>query len=238
MEIIYQNRSPIRNSGFAPDSEPLSSGEIKLNSEGNFEKIVEIMRKNPLVENMIPDFFPYREACIDFLEIPLKNLAPSSLYVLRGELEIIKNLWGRLLTEYGLDILKLPKERCLIEFFLKESLYRVGPPIIEVSPEDSGTLVIVDGLHRITYARELGYKTVNVVMVSQPAIPLPVLPVEWSEIKLYDQTPPSELKRRYRFSSLREIYKWIAENPQRFLRGFGEEPATKISSHFFYRRLI
>jgi hypothetical protein len=94
------------------------------------------------------------------------------------------------------------------------------PPVVEVSDDDQGTLVITDGLHRTHIAKMRGLKTIMALKIQKTAIPLPVLPIEWPEIKLCDTVPPSEQKRRFRFTDMQEIWQWIDDHQERFKQGF------------------
>jgi hypothetical protein len=80
-------------------------------------------------------------------------------------------------------------------------------------------MVVTDGLHRVVKAKEDSLKSILVTKVQNIAIPLPVLPVEWDEVRVVDEVPPMEQKRRYRFNEMYEIKNWVKSNWERFAQG-------------------
>lgn len=128
---------------------------------------------------------PYENAKIKILTLNPEDILPTAKYVLEANLL-------RLIETYksGTDIFNLSG-------IINVGGYLMCPPIIEVwsnSPYSSRP-VIVDGGHRIFLAR-LYRKSIKCVCVSEPiGSPLPVLPINWSDVKI-EQSVPSD-KRKY-----------------------------------------
>jgi hypothetical protein len=73
-------------------------------------------------------------------------------------------------------------------------------PIVE-QWEHEGPL-LVDGLHRVWVARELGRTELPCAVIRHVEVPLVPLPVTWEEVRVYPvgQYPVEQDKRDYRFS--------------------------------------
>jgi len=191
---------------------------LKFNFSYPFSELEKRLRRATLKDRNIPDFSPYLHADISLEKVRIDDLYPCALYVLKENLnragEIRKALRGR-----GIDIFNLTENKSLVNYDWGDRRgIEMGPPVVEVSGDDGGILVITDGLHRVTEARMEEEKEMVVVKVDNVSIPLPVLPVSWNEVKVVDSVP--QIKRKFRFSSYEEIKKWTAENYSRFIQGF------------------
>lgn len=226
-------KGSVRPPGYTPESTESFEG-LKIENVINLQELIERLRRTPLKDKAIKDFFPYLSSTFTFESVLLEELSPCALYVLRPQLTSIRNLSEFLLT-MGIDIFNLSPEAALIEYTSGESLrYSLFPPVIEVSSDDGNMKVIVDGIHRILIAKELGLSSVNALIVEHSAVPLPVLPVSWEEVRLCEAVPPLAQKRKFRFSSLTENWYWILNNFDRFCQGFGD--SGQISApYLFYR---
>lgn len=227
-QSIATGSSGVRPPGLSPESGN-GSKEIKIISTLGLSEVERRLRSTPLKDNGVPGFSPYHSSKITLELIDVNQLHPCSLYALSSQLNILREL-RRLFLQKGLDILNLTSDRTFITYNCGGKDYVISPPVIEVSEEDGSILVITDGLHRIFIAKELGLATIRAIKIENTAAPLPVLPVDWSEIKLCDVVPPTEQKRKFRFAGMKEIWQWIATHQTRFNQGFDPQ-------YFFYRSL-
>lgn len=201
------------------EKEPLN--ELKIIRTYPFAAVVQKLREAPLANDPIPGFRPYRISTITLESITPKELHPCALYVLRPHLTLARDLRESFLIQ-GIDPLNLTADAAQIDFEWRgRAKCTISAPIVEVSVDDGGIPVLVDGLHRVMLAKTLNLPKVTIIQIKNTAIPLPVLPVGWHEIRAYDNTPPPYLKRRFRFDeSKEELWQWIWENYERFLQGF------------------
>lgn len=227
-QSIAIGSSGVRSPGFGPEGDSCPK-EIKIISTLDFTEVERRLRSTPLKDNGVPGFYPYRSSKIILELIDVNQLHPCSLYALSSQLNILREL-RRLFLQEGLDILNLTSDQTFVTYNYGGKDYAISPPVIEVSEEDGSILVITDGLHRILVAKELGLTTIRAIKIENTAAPLPVLPVDWSEIKLCDTVPSTEQKRKFRFAGIKEIWQWIADHQTRFNQGFDPQ-------YFFYRSL-
>lgn len=224
----------IREPGFKPEIDCLSL-ELSIERCYDFPELESRLKETPLLS--LPGFYPYRLSQVSLEEIPVIQLHPCSLYVLKSLLDFTRGLREKFL-EKGVDTLRLNEEASLIEYSLGGSLKSfILPPIVEVSEDDGGILVIVDGLHRTVVAKEQGLPTITTVVIRDTACPIPAMPVSWEEIRVFDQVPPTQEKRRFRFRSLQQNLKWSIANYNRFVQGFDPNEIEGREKYFFYRSL-
>lgn len=130
----------------------------------------------------------YKRASISFQEFHPDQVYPISKYVLMGNIRRLEEVRNTLLQR-GVDI-----------FHLQEAVqygdYTITPPVVEYSRPDRANL-IVDGIHRFFYAREMG-ETVTAVHVRRVRSDLPVigLPVGWEEVARCEELPLTGPERR------------------------------------------
>ena len=144
-----------------------------------------------------PDLRPYDSAGIALQQLAPNALSPLAKYVLRENLSQVEQLRNDLLAE-SIDLFKLSGR---LEVTSGLVTTYVAPPIIEEWPSEGR--LIVDGLHRLWLARELGVKRVSCVFIRNVTVPLVPLPVRWDQILVYapGQYPAEAEKRCYRFDS-------------------------------------
>ncbi len=205
--------SILRNEG-----EP-GGNELIIQSSGGFHKVVERLRDATLEDTPIPNFHPYWMSKITLEQVSLKDLHPCALYVLRSNLARVHRLRSEFMN-HSIDPLAMKMNKSLINYTWEDrENCTITPPLVEVSEDDGGIMIITDGLHRVIKAKELGLSSIVVIKVQDIAVPLPALPVGWHEIQVVDEVPPLGQKRRYRFSTMDEIGHWIQENWERFTQG-------------------
>ncbi|MCX6738127.1 MAG: hypothetical protein NTY11_01770 [Candidatus Parcubacteria bacterium] len=174
--------------------------------------------------------------------VGIEELWPCALYAINTALANTRET-VRQLGLLGVDAFHLGSEMTSLWLEIggkTDDLYTFLPPWVEKSEDDGDKLVIVDGLHRVMEARLEGLETVTIILVQNTAVPLICYPVEWEEVRLLDAVPPKDQKRRYRYSSDDEMFRWILEHPDRFSRGFnipnGEDPRRMVANYVREKR--
>lgn len=198
---------------------------LTITDTGNFSEIVHRLREVTLAGDPIPGFRPYRSSAIALEEVPLDELYPCALYVLLENLQLQRELRSRLLKRKDpIDPLHLREDRAIIEFCWKSPDIQVlTPPLVEVSEDDGNIMVVTDGLHRVTLARDEEESHVAAIVARNIAVPLPFIPVQWDEVRRLNAVPQEIEKRRPRFASATEMVSWNKRNYrnwERFLGGF------------------
>lgn len=200
---------------------------LEITSIHNFEELESRLRNSPTKGVKDGIHHTYRESSITLKSVNPNDLFPCALYVLSENLIRVQNLRYDFKKE-GIDITDLDYINTLIEYDWQGSSGAIiSPPIVEKSNDDESKLVIVDGLHRVLDARLNGINKITVALIENSASPLPAYPVEWDEVKVCDEVPRLEDKRKFRFdnSSLSE---WVSENYQRFMSGFDFPERTQL----------
>lgn len=207
---------------------------VKLEKVEPIEKAFARLRQAPLEATGSKDnILIYKNASMRICDFVPRELNPTSLYVLRGQLDMLRRLRLELLEQYQIDIFKLSH---ILHLRTEDGrLIGMAPPFVEFYeetvqilplPEDrlsppSQTVklpIIKDGIHRIWLANE-ELETIRCIAVSGAlqAYPPYAYPNAWSEVKVYDSKP--EQKKFYRrhipYSDLR---------PLKVLRQTGNEP--------------
>jgi len=156
------------------------------------EELVNEMHKTTMLTNK--NIFPYKKSDIKIQEMSLEDIRPTQLYVLKDHLEFQRDLHNELL-EYGYNTLRLIGSLTLKNL---ENIQGMLPPIVEEDEEYGPCLL--DGTHRAYLARQLGFKAINVIMISRVSreVPMIALPNEWDEITEYDVMPDTAIKKRRR----------------------------------------
>lgn len=186
--------------------------------KAGFDEVERRLRSVTLLKNSVPGFCPYRRSEISLARLSPDSIKPAALYVLNPVLERTRMLRIALLPQ-GVDILHMQPDRSIIKFIWGDEEILMSPPIVEESEDDGNVLVVTDGLHRLAVARNDG-DDVEVVLIRHIAVPLQPLPVSWDEVRRVEVVPPGSQKKRFRFSTKREMDRWIEDHYDRFLDGF------------------
>lgn len=184
------------------------SFELEIVAFHAWDELEHTLRSVPLLYNRA--IHPYRHAKLELRLVDLDALSPLALYVLRNRLEDVLELHDALMVTYCVGIWDLPG---LLEFrYNSEEVQRIAPPIVEkyvetAYPGNPQLMGLVDGLHRCTAARNAGLSGVRAVVTSDVPYPLVPLPVNWAEIRTYEDhnLPPSHMKRRFRYQALTDF---------------------------------
>jgi hypothetical protein len=142
----------------------------------------------------------YEHTLIQARRLTIANLSPLSLYTLRPRMmELLQLFWS--LQARGQNMFDLIG---IMDYDVGGPTHRLIPPIIETYQEpttNKWTSAIIDGLHRVSVARALGLKelwTINITRVPSTLPPI-ALPVSWEDVVTYEDVPPTNLKRHYRY---------------------------------------
>ncbi|SRR6266851_2334303 len=203
--------------------------KVKLASYLDWKSLEARLRKVTLLGDR--SLLPYSSAQIMPRRYTVSDLRPTSLYVLRSQIEQHRNLQTKLLLDYELSLFDLTG---IIEYNQNGDTFLLSPPIVETyyeAQERSIVTAVVDGLHRIWLARELGLKEIWVIEISNipDKFPLVPLPLKWDDVRMFDTVPPTYEKRRFRFPTIESF-------PD--VSGLTKAPITPENFlYFFYRDL-
>lgn len=220
-----------------PEHFEIPSYSPEIVGVADFAELSKQIRSVTLLNDSIKGLYPYLSSQITLEEVRTSDIKPCALYVLKQNLAIQEALRKQFLQK-GIDTLHLTSDRTLISYTWGGVNSVLIPPIIEVSEDDNFVFVETDGLHRTMIARDRGEKTITAVVIRNTAVPLSVLPVEWNEVKCLDAVPPTNEKRRMRFTPSQEMFRWFGlneRNLQRLAGGF--KNPLEYSYRAFFRAL-
>ncbi len=173
-------------------------------------------------------YHPYRESQITIVKVRPDDLYPCALYVLNGGLSRAHELRQSFLA-LGVDIANLSETDAKLTFSWRDRKGAViSFPIIEMSEDDGGKLIVIDGLHRIFDARRSGLDFVTAVLIENASAAVPAYPVSWDEVKTVESVPSTGEKRKFRFDSGQKLSAWMGENYNRYICGFGFPEGTVL----------
>lgn len=165
---------------------------------------------------------PYENATICYEEMPLEEMRPTQLYVLRNHLEIQNDVRNELL-EKGHDSLRLYGS-----IILKSAEVTVGmmPPVVE-DDEEYGPCLL-DGTHRAYLAKQLGMKTLGVLRISGVPKDMPMIayPNCWNELIEYDTIPVEKNKKKYYRNLPKNKYEYYRDFSE--ITGIGKDPRSEM----------
>lgn len=171
--------------------------DVEMFTEPNYERLIETLKEVTLVGDRT--IRPYENADISLSILPIKSLSPTSLYVLEENLNTVEYVAEYLSRWHKIHPLFI---HGLGSYSMNGEQFNIAPPIIETSHEGR---LIVDGLHRLFYAKTLGMEHSLVVEITNadPRYPLVPLPVTWEDVKVCSEVP--SVKRRYRFETVEDL---------------------------------
>lgn len=185
------------------------------------EKAFTRLRRAPLEEAGDEEILIYQNASMHLADFMPDELNPTSLYVLKDQLEFLRIIRGQILDRYQIDILQLSS---ILHLRSEDGrLLGMAPPIVEIYEEtvrivplagdrrppatlSLQTPILKDGIHRAWIAREEGLVLRCVVVHGalkgyQPY----AYPNAWSQVQIHDSKPKH--KKFYR-----------RQNPYSFMR--------------------
>jgi hypothetical protein len=161
---------------------------------------------------------PYQNARISLKEFHAEEVNPSTFYLIRKNLEFQMALRQHLLEKHGVDTLRLDSflEITSVKEDGTKEIWGLTPPVIELTPRlvkyhpQDGEVayehaekvyipIIVDGLHRVFMAKQLGLPF-NALYISGASEEHPFYahPNHWDKVRLFDETPKTmEEKKLY-----------------------------------------
>jgi hypothetical protein len=204
---------------------------IQIVEKRDWQECLHILR-NEVSLNGDATIFPYKNAQIEYRIIDPYSVKPISLYALKDNLATQHQIHQLFQDKYQLNTLDLPPESRHVLFNVEgeSGNWLIAPPIVEESSVDGGIPVLIDGEHRFLLAHEL-QQPIGVIWISQVPTQFPTVayPVEWSEVKIYDQVPSLVEKRKYRYPQLSDF-------PD--ISSFSQQPVAEDNYlYFFYRNL-
>jgi len=202
------------------------------------DKAVARMRLTPLDGTMRDEEIKvYLHAHIRLGEFFAGELNPTSLYVLKNQLSLLRDMRHQLLNRYNIDILQL--DSILHIRNDKGELFGMAPPVVEIYEEDvmivprkgdrspPGVLsllipILKDGIHRmyIAYYDRVPVKCIVIRGAAKEHLPY-AYPNEWKDVMIFDAKPEVDQKKYFR---RQERYSYM--RPLRALRQTGDEPAA------------
>lgn len=171
-----------------------------LTSLSNQEELFAVLRDVRLLGDSSVSV--YANAMFRLTKCPIGTLSPLACYALESQLAQHKKLFW-FLQQFGQNLFDL---NGVLGYRHADKNHRLIPPIIETYEEPkTGKKVsaIIDGLHRILAARQLGFSEIWAVEITGVPRLLPpiALPVAWDEVVVGKTVPPATAKRRYRFAA-------------------------------------
>lgn len=158
--------------------------------------LLDALRQVPLRDGVAR---PYAAARLSLETLEASVLAPAQNYVLRDGVERVLLLRDAL-AAHGVDPFALDGA---VLVTTDEGTVPLLPPVVEESHEPDGTtsLLVADGLHRVSAARALGLPlTVVVVRGVDPTSPYYAYPLAggWAGVEVLDVLPEGRQKKAYR----------------------------------------
>ena len=160
-----------------------------------------------------PGVLPYEKAKIELLTLRPEQIAPAQRYVLRDEINKIRELrWG--LEQYGVDLFYLDGY-VTIRLADCDDLIDVLPPVVEVSNEDNDREVKIlnDGMHRV-YMALTSWSDIRVVLIDgvPPEYPYYAYPLYngWDGVEVLNELPEEAegyIKKWHRFPNNKDYYR-------------------------------
>ena len=185
--------------------------DIRIERVVPLEEGYQRLRQAPLDAAGEASIRVYQDAVMRLGTFCPKELNPTSLYVLRSNLEVQLALREQLLDRYGIDTLKLSS---LLHLRDGTMVTGMAPPFVEIYDEQVQIIakpgdrtppqpfwlripILKDGIHRAWLAEEFGMPMHCIVVHGAPREHLPyIYPNEWSQVSVYDAVPPQ--KKFYR----------------------------------------
>ncbi len=184
---------------------------MKILHVERFDEAALLQRLRNVSMLLQPDVFPYREAFLSLENIAVENLDPPQRYVLKKELDKVRDLkWE--LEEHGVDLFNLGGFARITLEGVDEPIDLL-PPIVEESIERNGRVahIINDGMHRV-YVAYLEWVVPQVVYARGvpkhlPYYAFPIPDKDWTKIELLDHIPETFIKKWHRIPNNKALYR-------------------------------
>jgi hypothetical protein len=184
---------------------PANSLDVRLMRAQTWGALVAMLRAVTLLGD--ETLRPYADATITPRKVHIDDLRPTAYYALKTQIEWHHQLASALQRRYALSLFDLTTA---IDCEHQATPFRIAPPLVETyhEPTENKTVsAIVDGLHRVLLARQLGIDSLWVIDLRDipPHYPLVPLPLAWGDVTLCDAVPPTHAKRKFRFPQLEDF---------------------------------
>jgi len=154
-----------------------------------------------------PSLLPYERAEICFETVAIDDLVPLAKYALQKNIDQAAAIYDRL-KKVNVDILELPG---LLTWWDNGENNVIAPPIVEFWEKEG--YLLVDGLHRVCFAKQQKKTCITCVVIRGVTTPLVPLPTVWEKVITYPagQMPEASDKRDYRFPDPTSLKKAMPE---------------------------
>ncbi len=154
---------------------------------------------------------PYEHAYISLENIRMEDLHPPQRYVLKKELQKVRELKWRL-EEFGFNLFQLDGFLRLTIKGQKEPVDLL-PPVVEEFIEKNGAVVHIvnDGMHRV-YMAYMEWINPQVAFIRGlpkhiPYYAFPIPEKDWNKIELLDDIQPNFIKKWHRIKDNKTLYR-------------------------------
>lgn len=187
------------------------------------EKAFARLREAPLEAAGEEKIFIYHTATMRLADFLPNELNPTSLYILKDKLKLMRDIRKQLLDQYQIDILRLSD---VLHLKTEDGkIFGMAPPFVEIYeerikivplPKDRKpphTLllqipILKDGIHRTWIAREENVAIRCIVVHGALKENMPyAYPNHWSEVNVYETKPnqPKYYRRQNQYSYMRPL---------------------------------
>lgn len=172
------------------------------------EELIDKLRGVCILEDR--KVFPYRDATITLETLAIEELFPAQRYVLKSELEKVRELkWE--LELHGYNLFKL---NGYVDIEIEDgTVISVLPPVVEecITPNGRILHIINDGMHRC-YMAYLEWVNPQVVFIrglpkSLPYYAHAIPEQDWKAIKILDEIPENFIKKWHRIEQNKWLYR-------------------------------
>jgi len=153
------------------------------------------------LEKCDEDVIPFSNANFEVQSMRASDVLPATFYALQSRLTFQRNFRDKL-EKKGIDLFNL---NGIVYFWDGHNVRALIPPIVEVYKEpeliDAETMALQDGVHRMLIADVAGLSQRCIIiyggLAEEQYLPHGI-PNAWSDITIRMDTPPVEMKRKYR----------------------------------------
>jgi hypothetical protein len=194
---------------------------VEVVAEKPLDELILNVKDIPLLQ--AANTLPYENATVRLREMGTDEVAPTSRYVLAGNLAMQRTLRATLREVYGIDPIALDRGYTLRVAGSDGNPIEWGlvPPIVEDSIETFRFVnergdreydhhlrihvpLLIDGLHRAFTARKEGLD-LNVLYITGTSLPFYAIPHQWEDVHIHERVP--EHKKDYRVSEPYALYR-------------------------------
>lgn len=171
----------------------------------NEQELLDIMRRTCLAGDN--NILPFKDSKITLQTVSYADVIPTQTFVLTQQLARIHNIRTQMM-QAGIDIFGLRGFLSYKTLHL-DSTFIFTPPIIEIVDNQP---IIIDGQHRITYAKDNNIKFNALIIENIPSEVYPYqlpIPGGWDAVQRFDNELPKGFVRKQRRYSTPEMKKYF-----------------------------